>query len=411
MYQTKVTVQGTQFLINGSLIYSEDQRTPEKYHGLLMNARFIQGIFDDKEDVSRFNRFGRMFDPSQNTTNLIEALPSWYEKGLRAFTVGLQGGGPCFTTDNATIKNNPFSEDGLSVDEAYLKRLHQLILAADAIGMVVIVSVFYPGQVRAMKNAASIVNALKTVCCFLKEKAYTNVMIEVCNEFNLVKEHAIIGEAEGMSTLIHIAKEASGGMLVGSSGTGGVVNQEVCEASDVVLIHGNGLSRQGFYRLIKQTKGYAPDKPIVCNEDSQAIGNMIVAMKEGVSWGYYNNMTKQEPPADWSITRGEDEFFAERLAAELGLVHKEEHNKFYLQGLEQDSIWHDQRWLRVASLYPETIDYVEFYNNGDYVDTCYVEPFSMHYKWNWMQGAVQVKHTDQWSAKVYLANGEEKILG
>ena len=59
--------------------------------------RFIQGIFDDKADASRFERFGRHFDPEENTASLIAALPEWYAHGLRAFTVGFQGGGPCFT--------------------------------------------------------------------------------------------------------------------------------------------------------------------------------------------------------------------------------------------------------------------------------------------------------------------------
>ena len=36
-----------------------------------MNARFIQGIFDDKENPERFSRFGRMFDPDKNTNDLI----------------------------------------------------------------------------------------------------------------------------------------------------------------------------------------------------------------------------------------------------------------------------------------------------------------------------------------------------
>lgn len=44
---TVLTVKGTKFLINGELTYSEIEKCPQNYRGLLMNARFIQGIFDD----------------------------------------------------------------------------------------------------------------------------------------------------------------------------------------------------------------------------------------------------------------------------------------------------------------------------------------------------------------------------
>ena len=60
--KTKLSIDGTKFLINGSLTYSEYPDCPEKYKGLLMNARFIQGVFDDKMEPERFNRFGKKFE-------------------------------------------------------------------------------------------------------------------------------------------------------------------------------------------------------------------------------------------------------------------------------------------------------------------------------------------------------------
>ena len=82
-----------------------------------MNARFIQGIFDDAMEPERFARWGHgEWDPRANTERLIAALPEWYRYGLRAFTTGFQGGGPCFTVQNHTIQNNPFGEDGLNLD-------------------------------------------------------------------------------------------------------------------------------------------------------------------------------------------------------------------------------------------------------------------------------------------------------
>jgi hypothetical protein len=57
-----------------------------------------------------------------------------------------------------------------------------------------------------------------------------------------------------------------------------------------------------------------PTKPIVFSEDSQARGHPGVAYKTGTSWGYYNNMTKQEPPTEWAVMQGDDTFFAHRMA-------------------------------------------------------------------------------------------------
>jgi hypothetical protein len=94
-----------------------------------------------------------------------------------------------------------------------------------------------------------------------------------------------------MASLIDLAREASGGMAVGCSG-GGYRNREVAESSDYILIHGNSQTRQRYYAMIQEIKGWEQNKPIVCNEDSQALGNMGVAFKTHTSWGYYNNITK-----------------------------------------------------------------------------------------------------------------------
>lgn len=410
MTKTKLTIKGTKFYINGKLTYSSIENSNPETQGLLMNARFIQGIFDDKADRGRFNRFGRDFDPDRNTDDLIKALPEWYSYGLRAFTVGFQGGGPCFTTDNKTIENNPYCKDGKSLDPDYADRMDRLIRAADELGMVVIVSYFYGAQARRLRDGQAVINAVKTASRFLKDNQYTNVIIEVANEHNIgaFDDHPIIQTAEGISALIDIARQESGGLPVGSSGGGGYVNKEVCEASDVILVHGNGQSRQHYYNMIQKAKEWGPDKPIVCNEDSQAIGQLAVAYQTRTSWGYYNNMTKQEPPADWGITKGEDQFFAWRMAEGLGIKTPEipEDEQYYLQGLEPEMTYNGNCWVRLASLYPESIDYVEFYRNGKLEYISYDEPFSVNFKGNWIQGPVNVKKGEEWRAMVYLCNGK-----
>ena len=411
MSKTALSIQGESFLINGQLTYAEIAGSNPSAHGLLMNARFIQGIFDDKADPGRFNRFGREFDADQHTDDLIAALPEWYEVGLRAFTVGIQGGGPCFTTDNRTIDNNAFGADGASLDPAYAARLDRLIRGADAIGMAVIVSYFYGDQTRRLRDGKAVRNAVATASNFLLDGGYSNVIIEIANEQDVppFKDHALVYYPEGVVALIDLARQESGGMPVGCSGMGGSINREIAEASDVILIHGNGCTRQKLYNMIREVRGWGLNRPIVCNEDSQAIGQMEVTFQNYTSWGYYNNMTKQEPPADWGITKGEDQFFARRMAAGIGIEMEPlpVEEQYYLQGLEPEMTDHGQRWLRLASLYPESINYVEFFRNGELYYTSFDEPFPVHFQSNWKQGGVDAQSPDEvWTAVVHLRNGD-----
>jgi hypothetical protein len=411
MSKTSLSIQGESFLINGQLTYSEIAGSNPNAHGLLMNARFIQGIFDDKADPGRFNRFGRDFDASQHTNNLIAALPEWYDMGLRAFTVGIQGGGPCFTTNNRTIDNNAFGEEGTSLDPAYANRLDRLIRGADAIGMAVIVSYFYGDQTLRLRDGKAVRKAVKTASNFLRDGGYDNVIIEIANEQDVppFREHPLVYYPEGVAALIDLARQESGGMPVGCSGMGGSINREIAEASDVILIHGNGCTRQKLYNMIREVRSWGLNRPIVCNEDSQAVGQMEVTYQTYTSWGYYNNMTKQEPPADWGITKGEDEFFARRMAAGIGIEQPPlpVKDQYYLQGLEEEMTDGGQRWLRLASLFPESINYVEFFRNGELYYTSFDEPFPVHFQSNWKQGGVDVQSPDEvWTAVIHLRNGE-----
>ncbi len=408
--KTVLTIDQTKFRINGELVYSEIKNCNPNYHGMLMNSRMIQGVFDDKEDVSRFNRYGKMFDPDKNTDELIEAMPEWYKYGLRAMTVGFQGGGPCFTINNYTINNNPFSADGSVIDEKYLARMKRLIEAADEIGMIIIVSYFYGAQTRFIKDDFGIMTAVKTASNWLRDNKFTNVIIEIANEqdVNDFKCHPAVYTPNGMAKLIEIAQRESGGMPVGCSSLGGKFYDEIAQASDVILIHGNGTTREKYCQHIKKAKAIKPARPIVCNEDSQAISQLTVTFNEQVSWGYYNNMTKQEPPTYWGITRGEDEFYAMRMAEFLSIPFEkpELENRYYLQGLEEHMTYGGERWIRLASLYPETINYVEFYRNDVLYTTAYIDPFTINYHSNWLQRpGVEVKDNDVWVAKVYLFDG------
>ncbi|MBR2668176.1 MAG: hypothetical protein IKE36_00085 [Solobacterium sp.] len=405
--KTTLTIQEDKFLINGQYTYSEIKDT--RCAGFLMNARFIQGVFDDASGRERYQRFGRVFDPEKNTDDLIQALPEWYACGLRAITVGFQGGGPAFTINNQTIINNPYRNHGTEIDPAYLARMDRLITACDELGMVVIVSLLYGAQTRFLADDQEIENAVVTACTWLKEQGYTNVIIEIANENDVYdfKDRPIIHQDYGVVHLMEKAREASGHMPVGCSGTGGYFSEAVARNSDVILIHGNSQSRTQLYHLIQKAKKIRPLRPIVINEDSPSIGAMRIAMSNGVSWGYYNNFTKQEPPADWHILPGEDEYFALRMKEELGIgkIDPTQVDHFRLCGLEKDLVYENKRFIRLAALYPEQIDYVEFYRSGELYDTAYDEVYMVHAVVNYYQLPVMnVQDGEIWRAVIHLGD-------
>lgn len=406
---TVLRIKEDKFLINDKLTYQEIPNCNADYHGLLMNMRMIQGVFDEKLDRNRFCRFGKDFDPEKNTDELVENLKKWYHYGIRAVTVGFQGGGPCFTIDNYTMDTNPFSEDGLHIDKNYTRRMAKIIKEADQLGMVVIVSYFYGAQTRFLKDDKAVECTVKTVSNWIRDQKFQNVIIEIANEQDGdFKRHPVLYTEQGIVSLIEMARKESGGRPVGCSRNGGSYSKKIAEASDVILIHGNDQRPQKLYELIRHAKEVRPLKPIIINEDSQAISQMIVSFHEKVSWGYYNNMTKQEPPTCWGITKGEDQYFALRLASFLGIDVEEPEFKeqFYIQGLEKNQDFEGKRWVRLASLYPERIAYVDFYRDGKFFASAFEDPFTIFYKSNWLQGPVyNVKNKEHWIAIITLKDG------
>ncbi len=240
----------------------------------------------------------------------------------------------------------------------------------------------------------------------------TNLVIEVANEQNVgeFRRHPIVFEPAGMAELLSLARTASGGLPVGCSSAGGVMFPDIAQASDIILIHGNGCTRQQYHRLVSQARSLGLNRPIVCNEDSPCIGQLAVAFNSASSWGYYNNLTKQEPPVDWGITPGEDLFFARRMARGLGIPVDElpQEARYMFQGFEPHMSWQGKRWLRVASEYPESIDFVEFLHEGAPIDVAYDEPFFLNYETSWIARPIDAASggRGKWVARIHLRGGE-----
>jgi hypothetical protein len=168
------------------------------------------------------------------------------------------------------------------------------------------------------------------------------------------------------------------------------------------------MTRQEYYNMLKELRAWGLNKPIVCNEDSPCVSQLSVAFDTGTSWGYYNNLTKQEPPTNWTVTPGEDYFFARRLAEGVGISVPElpPGQEFYLAGFEANIEVGGMRWIRLASLHPEHIDYVDFLRNGELVDRAYCDPFMVNNVTTWIQEGTTVNEGDQWKALVHLAGDE-----
>jgi hypothetical protein len=82
-------------------------------------------------------------------------------------------------------------------------------------------------------------------------------------------------------------------------------------------------------------------------------------------------------------------------------------DQYYLQGLEPDMTYNGQRWIRLASLYPEKINYVDFYRDEKLIFTAYDEPFSVNFKSNWRQTGIDIlDDKSTWLAVIHLRNGE-----
>ena len=408
--KTKLSIDGEKLKINGRLIYSEITGNSPDVHGLMMNARFIQGIFDDSKKPEQYARFGwDKWDPERHTDELIRALPEWYSYGLRAFTAGLQGGMPVFTIDNSEISNNPFSDDGLAIDPAYLGRLDRLIRAADETGMIVIVSLLYQGQSPGMKTGLTIPNAVKTASRWLGDQKYTNIIIETANEHTVgnFRNRPVVSDPESMAALMEISRQASGGIPVGCSGGGLEMRREVAEASDIILIHGNNSRRQSYYGFVKKVKSWELNRPIICNEDSPCFTNLDAAVDNQTSWGYYNNLSKQEPPANWGIANAEDLFFARRMAYRVGIKVPPltEEEQFVLDGVTGRYELNGERWIRLSAEFPEQINCVDFFLNEKHVDRAYDEPFYVNYVNTWTQLGSKTKAGDKWKAVIRLRDG------
>ena len=322
--RTEVAIRGEQFLLNGLPTYAGRTYNGLKIEGLLMNVRAVQACFDDLNPATRikwaYPDTGR-WDPERNVREFLAALPEWRRHGVLAFTVNLQGGSPEGYSKGQPWENTAIDPDG-SLRPAYMDRLARILERADELGMVAIVGYFYFGQDQRVKDEAAVRRAVANATNWLLDTGRRNVLVEIDNECNVsAYDHDILKPGR-VPELIEMAKGIRRGgrrLLVGTSYGGGTPAQaNVVEASDFLLLHGNGPDDPArirkMIRASRQVATWRP-MPVLINEDDhfrfdEPDNHLMAALGEYVSWGYFDPDGYQCPPVNWGInTERKRQFF------------------------------------------------------------------------------------------------------
>jgi hypothetical protein len=281
---TRLTIDGPRFRLNGSLTYPG--QPPE---GMLLNVRMVNSVFEDD---------GRPeFDPEGNTAEFLGRMQEYVAQGVGAFTVSLQGGYPGYSG----ARNSAFQPDG-NLKAAYLSRVARVIERADALGAVVILSLFYQRQDQVLRNEEAVRAGVIKAVDWVKQKGYRNIILEVVNEYGHTGfDHAVLRSDDGVAGLIRLAQGRLSSLPVSASTRGTArTTPRVAAASDLILVHFNDLSTSEIRSRVRDLRTANNGKPIVCNEDgrtgSAAVSALMASVDEGASYGLMVERVNQHYP-------------------------------------------------------------------------------------------------------------------
>jgi hypothetical protein len=278
--------------------------------GRLMNFRAANAMFDDEKRSDDF--------PDANTDAFISNFDAYRAHGILAMTVSLQGGNPGYKQGELVSAFNP---DG-SLKSAWLDRTSRVIEAADACGMVIILSYFYVRQDQVLVDEAAVKQAVVNATDWLISKNYRNVIIEIANEYPLTGyDHPIIRNntvAGGIGELINLAKSRFAGLdwrlPVTAARDGIAFKGGIAETADLAVVHGRGYTDQpgtlDTYEAMKRIydqnavpvvmteddNGQTPDETTLAN-DTHALDD---AIRAGGSWGLHWKLC-QNFPFGWNL--------------------------------------------------------------------------------------------------------------
>jgi hypothetical protein len=340
--KTVVSIEGENFLINGVPTHKNRVWNGIPVEGLLFNARMVQATFDDwNPDTVAFWAYpdtGR-WDRERNTTEFVNAMPSWRAHGLDAITVNLQGGNAHGPREGWV--NSAFDADG-ELHPAYFNRLRRVIKKADDLGMAVILGLFYFRNDEVLRNEAAVRNAVDRTVDWLHALGARNVLIEIDNECDVLAYDHDILRCDRVHELIDEAKKRGRDGFhfpVSSSTRGGSIPPpSLIKSADYILLHGNGVDDPGkigkMVASVRASPGYRP-MPIVFNEDDhydfdKPDNNFLAATRAHASWGYFDRRHAGEPfqagfqsvPVDWKIDHVRKRAFFDLVAGITGASSK-----------------------------------------------------------------------------------------
>jgi hypothetical protein len=271
--RTRLALDGPRFRLNGALTYPGEP--PE---GMLLNVRMVNSVFQDDRRPD--------FDPDKNTAEFVGKMQEYVAHGVRAFTVSLQGGYPGYEG----ARNSAFRADG-ALDPTYLTRIARVIERADALGAVVILSLFYQRQDQILRNEDAVRTGVIKAVDWVKQKGYRNIILETVNEYGHPGfDHAVLRSDAGVAGLIRLAQQRHSSLPVSASTRGTArTTPRVAAASDVILVHFNQLSTSEIRSRVRDLRSAYRNKPIVGNEDgrtgSAAVAALMASVDAGASYG------------------------------------------------------------------------------------------------------------------------------
>ncbi len=181
-----------------------------------------------------------------------------------------------------------------------------------------------------MKDEAAIRKAVEESCGWVLEQGYTNVVIEIANEYDIpYYEHEII-RPHRIGELIKLAKGMTHNgrrLLVSASYLGGVPNDAVVAASDFALLHGNWLkSPPMIIRAVEATRRLPSYRamPVLYNEDvfydfELPDNHFLASVASYAGWGFLDGTPGfQRMPTNWHINTPLQRGFFDLLAKVTG---------------------------------------------------------------------------------------------
>lgn len=335
MTQTIVAISGDRFLINGQPTYAGRSWQNRRVEGLLFNSRMANAIADDENLGTRgcWDYADGPWDPARNTREFCAAMPEYRRHGLLAVCINLQGGSPQGYSWHQPWLITGFTADGALKPE-WAARAEQVIAAADAEGMIVVLGLFYGRSARHLTGESAIRRAVEETVDWLVARRARNVLVEIGNEVDhTVFSHDLI-RAPRCHELIELAQKRSEGkletpakrLLVSASllQPRDIANNVVA-AADFLLPHGNHVngpdgrdqpSPDGIRLQLVLTRACAGyrGQPILYNEDDhfdfdKPENHMLAALEGYAAWGFFDYRRSRERfedgyqslPVDWAI--------------------------------------------------------------------------------------------------------------